>query len=71
MKSGHAVGHAGHAAREGARHRYRAIPPYDGTRPYRQIPFQYSLHRLDAAGLLEEGAEPAKPLIHRTFSFIY
>ncbi|MBF8260408.1 MAG: DUF2779 protein [Actinobacteria bacterium] len=27
-----------------------AIPRYDGTRPYQQIPFQYSLHRLDAAG---------------------
>lgn len=27
-----------------------AIPLYDGTRPYQQIPFQYSLHRIDAAG---------------------
>lgn len=26
------------------------IPPYDGTRPYQQIPFQYSLHRVDAPG---------------------
>jgi hypothetical protein len=23
------------------------VPPYDGIRPYQQIPFQYSLHRLD------------------------
>jgi hypothetical protein len=25
----------------------RAIPPYDGLRPYQQIPFQYSLHHLN------------------------
>jgi hypothetical protein len=24
-----------------------AIPPYDGIRPYQQVPFQYSLHHLD------------------------
>jgi hypothetical protein len=26
------------------------VPLYDDTRPYQQIPFQYSLHRIDAAG---------------------
>ncbi len=30
-----------------------AIPLFDGTRPYQQVPFQYSLHRVDG-----EGAEP-------------
>ncbi len=29
------------------------VPPYDGTTPYQQIPFQYSLHIVD-----ELGAEP-------------
>ena len=36
----------------------QAIPPYDGTRPYQQIPFQYSLH-----SIAREGA----PLEHREF----
>ncbi|GAB6081910.1 hypothetical protein JCM30471_08240 [Desulfuromonas carbonis] len=27
-----------------------AIPPFDGTRPYNQIPFQYSLHTLKRKG---------------------
>lgn len=27
-----------------------AIPPFDGTRPYQQIPFLYSLHRQDFPG---------------------
>jgi hypothetical protein len=35
-----------------------AVPPYDNTRPYQQIPFQYSIHRQDAAG-----AEP----VHRSY----
>ena len=26
------------------------VPPWDGTKPYQQIPFQYSLHILDASG---------------------
>ncbi len=30
-----------------------AIPLFDGTRPWQQVPFQYSLHRVDA-----EGEEP-------------
>lgn len=29
------------------------IPKYDGTRPYQQIPFQYSLHILNSDGSLE------------------
>jgi len=48
-----------------------AIPPFDGTRPYRQIPFQYSLHRkatpsadLEHSGFLAEaGIDPRLPLI--------
>ena len=36
------------------------IPPFDGTRPYQQIPFQYSLHRIDA---LEEEARHFECLI--------
>jgi hypothetical protein len=27
-----------------------AIPRFDGTRPYQQIPFQYSMHRIDSEG---------------------
>ncbi len=27
-----------------------AIPRFDGTRPYQQVPFQYSLHRVDSEG---------------------
>lgn len=34
------------------------IPPFDGTRPYQQIPFQYSLH-------IQEG--PGAPMAHREF----
>lgn len=33
-----------------------AIPIWKGTRPYQQIPFQFSLHRLDACGRLEQTA---------------
>jgi hypothetical protein len=29
-----------------------AVPIWEGTRPYQQIPFQYSVHRLDAQGQL-------------------
>ena len=35
-----------------------AIPPYEGTKPYQQIPFQYSLHIIE-----EEGG----PLLHKEF----
>jgi len=30
-----------------------AVPPFDGTRPYMQIPFQYSLHIEQADGTIE------------------
>jgi hypothetical protein len=47
-----------------------AIPPFNGTRPYMQIPFQYSLHILDAKKgklshrefLAKEGTDPRRPL---------
>ena len=32
-----------------------AVPIWGGTRPYQQIPFQYSMHRLDEIGHLEHG----------------
>ena len=35
-----------------------AIPPFDGTRPYQQIPFQYSLHFIESKDV---------PLQHREF----
>jgi hypothetical protein len=43
-----------------------AIPLLDGTRPYQQVPFQYSLHRIDQKGkepghfeyLAEPGVDP-------------
>ena len=52
-----------------------AIPIYPGTRPYERIPFQWSLHRRDAAGttahdafLADDHADPrrafAEALIH-------
>ncbi|HEY43438.1 MAG TPA: DUF2779 domain-containing protein [Anaerolineae bacterium] len=48
-----------------------AIPPFDGTKPYSQIPFQYSLHRkttpqgeLTHTGYLAEaGVDPRIPLL--------
>jgi hypothetical protein len=33
-----------------------AIPIWKGTRPYEQIPFQFSLHTLQESGLLEHSA---------------
>jgi hypothetical protein len=53
-----------------------AIPPFDGTQPYRQIPFQYSLHRkespttdLEHSGFLAEaGIDPRLPLIESMLS---
>jgi hypothetical protein len=43
---------------------YTPIPPYNGTRPYQQIPFQYSIHYLKGAksklGHYEFLAEPNK-----------
>jgi hypothetical protein len=48
-----------------------AVPEYGGTRPYQQIPFQYSVHRLDAPDtslvhfewLGESGTDPRKDFI--------
>lgn len=44
-----------------------AVPVWKGTRPYQQIPFQFSLHRLSRTGKLEQqafldisGADPSK-----------
>lgn len=53
-----------------------AIPPYDGTRPYGQIPYQYSLHKkespsgeLEHTGFLAEaGIDPRLPLIESMLS---
>lgn len=50
-----------------------AIPPFDGTRPYQQIPTQYSLHVLERPGgrlehrefLARAGADPRRPLAER------
>lgn len=33
-----------------------ALPPFDGTRPWQQIPFQYSLHVADAPGAVPRAA---------------
>jgi len=49
------------------------IPPFDGTRPYQQIPFQYSLHRIDAVGqeaqhfecLIGPGEDPRNEIAER------
>jgi hypothetical protein len=45
-----------------------AVPLYDGTKPYQQIPFQFSLHVVDAAGAtpvhhgwLAEGSADPRP----------
>lgn len=41
-----------------------AVPPFDGTRPYQQIPFQYSLHLLPTKnGELEHSFYLAEPNI--------
>jgi len=50
-----------------------AIPPFDGLRPYRQIPFQYSLHIQETPGgsaehrefLAKEGIDPREELATR------
>lgn len=69
------------AARELARHRGEprfldfetiafAVPIWAGTRPYQQIPFQFSLHHLDSSGQVHHhecldttGADPRPALI--------
>jgi Domain of unknown function(DUF2779) len=50
-----------------------AIPRYDGTRPYQQVPFQYSLHRIDAEGeearhyeyLAQPGVDPRREIAEK------
>lgn len=57
---------------------FPAIPVLDGTRPYEQVPFQYSLHQLDEQGNLKHfefladpnsfhnsSENPLKSLIHQ------
>ncbi len=55
-----------------------AIPPFDGTKPYQQIPFQYSLHILPSRdGKLEHsfylarpGIDPRRELIEKLLNQI-
>jgi hypothetical protein len=50
-----------------------AIPLFDGTRPYQQVPFQYSLHRSDAGGeevthfeyLAHPGVDPRREIAEK------
>jgi hypothetical protein len=50
-----------------------AIPPFDGLRPYMQVPFQYSLHIQETPGaapehrefLAKEGVDPREELAER------
>ena len=50
-----------------------AIPKFDGTKPYMQIPFQYSLHIQDCKGaepehrefLAKEGTDPRRSLAEK------
>ncbi|MBW6502805.1 DUF2779 domain-containing protein [bacterium] len=50
-----------------------AIPLFDGTRPYQQVPFQYSLHRIDEERgwvrhfeyLAHPGVDPRKEIAER------
>jgi hypothetical protein len=54
------------------------IPPFDGTRPYQKIPFQYSLHIQERAGvepvhteyLVEPGNDPRRELSERLLAEI-
>jgi len=54
------------------------IPPFDGTRPYQKIPFQYSLHIQEMAGaepvhteyLVEPGHDPRRELAERLLAEI-
>ncbi len=49
------------------------IPLFDGTRPYQQVPFQYSLHRIEAEGeepkhfeyLAQPGPDPRKEIAEK------
>ena len=55
-----------------------AIPKFDGTRPYQQVPFQYSLHVQQMAGaepehyefLAEPEADPRRQLIEQLLALI-
>ncbi|MDO3377711.1 DUF2779 domain-containing protein [Geoalkalibacter halelectricus] len=55
-----------------------AIPKFDGTRPYQQVPFQYSLHVQKTAGaepehhefLAEPGDDPRRQLIEQLLDLI-
>jgi len=55
-----------------------AIPPFDITRPYQQIPFLYSVHRLDSPGgtlrhsefLASPGKDPRDELTERLLAAI-
>ncbi|MBW8067499.1 MAG: DUF2779 domain-containing protein [Ferrovum sp.] len=49
-----------------------AVPIWGGTRPYEQIPFQFSLHHLSADGLLRQeafldlsGKDPSRPFAEK------
>jgi hypothetical protein len=50
-----------------------AVPMYDGTRPYQQVPYQYSLHSLQgehsdlahAEFLAEPNVDPRRPLVEQ------
>jgi hypothetical protein len=52
------------------------VPPFDGTRPYQNIPFQYSLHYLEAEGgelkhrefLAPPGSDPREEIARRLIS---
>lgn len=54
------------------------IPPFDGTRPYQKIPFQYSLHYLEREGgelrhyefLAPPGTDPREEIARRLVSQI-
>jgi len=54
------------------------IPPFEGTRPYQKVPFQYSLHRQKRAGaepvhseyLVEPGNDPRRELAERLLAEI-
>lgn len=48
-----------------------AVPIWEGTRPYQQIPFQFSVHRMEQLGELEHhefldlsGNDPSEPFAH-------
>ncbi|MBI5846877.1 MAG: DUF2779 domain-containing protein [Nitrospirae bacterium] len=57
---------------------YTAIPLFDGTRPYQQIPFQFSLHLIENAEselqhfefLAKQGADPRRELVDRLLEMI-